>query len=192
MAATSFRAWDARDVLMMGSPAGTLLENFERGSISGDLVAALSTGVMTSVAVPLVGGDIVTSISFLSGATAAITPTAEWAALYGPFVSGSSTPKLGQSTSVSSAWAASTLKTFTLAAQIVIPTTGVYFVAVMVAAATVPTLVGKELGIAIASSALVTGMPNLSQTSGSALAATSPGTIVTPTAISAIPYCIIQ
>jgi hypothetical protein len=37
--------------------------------------AALTTQVMTSVAIPLEVGDVVTNLTFLSGATAAGTPT---------------------------------------------------------------------------------------------------------------------
>jgi hypothetical protein len=44
--------------------------------------AALTTQVMTSVAIPLEVGDVVTNLTFLSGATAAGTPTNWWFALY--------------------------------------------------------------------------------------------------------------
>ncbi|HET6353389.1 hypothetical protein, partial [Streptomyces sp.] len=43
---------------------------------------ALATGVMTSVPIYLQAGDVITNLSFRSGATAAGTPTAWWFALY--------------------------------------------------------------------------------------------------------------
>ena len=37
---------------------------------------------MTSLAVPIQAGEVITSITFRSGSTAAVTPTAWWFALY--------------------------------------------------------------------------------------------------------------
>jgi hypothetical protein len=166
-----------------------LIENFSRDLVATDLVASLTTAVMTSVAIPLQGGDVITSLSFLSGATAGGTLTNEWVALY----SSAATPALlGQSVTVTTAWAADTFKTFTLAAPIAITSTGVYYAALMVAATTVPTLMGRTTARAAVAGALITGMPILSQTSGSALAATAPGTIASPTTVATIPYCVAQ
>lgn len=187
MPGLNYHGWDPRDFLLAGSPTATLAENFPRDQVSTDLVASLASGVMTSVAVPLQAGDTVNSLSFLSGATALVTPTNEWAALYSP-----AGVLLAQSATVTTAWAADTYKTFALATPQVIPSTGVYYAAVMVAATTVPTLMGKTTGRAPAAGALVAGMVLLAQTSGSALTTTAPGTIASPTAIATIPYCVLQ
>jgi len=145
---------------------------------------ALATGVMTSVPIFLQAGDVVTNLSFRSGATAAGTPTNYWFALY----SDASTPALLAQTAdqASTAWAANTTKTLALSAPYTVPKTGIYWAAIMVTATTPPTLLG-----ACAAPAIVTGERNLSQSSGSALTATAPATIATPTAKTFVPYVVI-
>jgi hypothetical protein len=145
---------------------------------------ALASGVMTSVPIFLVAGDVVTNLSFRSGATAAGTPTNYWFALY----SDAATPALlGQTADqTSTAWAANTTKTLALAAPYTVPKTGIYWAAIAVTATTPPTLLG-----ACAAPAIVTGERNLSQSSGSALTATAPATIATPTAKTFAPYVVV-
>ena len=70
-----YRGFDERDYLLQGSPSATFAENFPHDQITTDLVASLTTAVMTSVAMPLIAGDIITRMSVLSGATALATPT---------------------------------------------------------------------------------------------------------------------
>jgi hypothetical protein len=192
MPGTNFRGWNLRDYLLNGSPTATLVENFPRDQVSTDLTASLVTAVMTSVAMPLQQGDTVTTIGFVSGATATGTPTNEWVALY----STAATPALiAQSVTVSTAWAANSLKAFTLATPYVVPTSGIYYASIMVAATVVPTLVGKVVGSTtalLAATGIVTGQPALAQNSGSALTTTAPATIATPTVQSVVPYCVIQ
>jgi len=144
---------------------------------------ALATGVMTSVPIFLQAGDVVTNLSFRSGATAAGTPTNYWFAIY----SDAATPALLAQTAdqTSTAWAANTTKTLALSAPYTVPKTGIYWAAIMVTATTPPTLLG-----ACAAPAIVTGERNLSQSSGSALTATAPATIATPTAKTFVPYVV--
>lgn len=144
---------------------------------------ALATGVMTSVPIFLQAGDVVTSLSFRSGATAAGTPTNYWVALY----SDAATPALlSQSADqTSTAWAANTTKTLALAAPQTISRTGIYWAALMVTATTPPTLLG-----CVSAPAIVAGERNLSVSSGSALTATAPATIATPAAKQFIPYVV--
>lgn len=138
-----------------------------------DDVAALATGVMTSVPLHLAAGDVVTNLTFISGATAAGTPTNYWFALY----STAATPALiAQSADqTSTAWAAETVKTLALSAAYTVPTTGVYWAAVMVTATTPPSLVGSS-----AAKPVLAGEKNLAQRSGSSLTATAPATIASP------------
>lgn len=189
MPGTNYRGYDMgnRTFLLNGSPTNTFVENFPRDQITGDLVAALVTAVMTSTAVELYAGDIVNSLTFLSGATAVGTPTNEWAALYDP-----NGNRLAQSTTVSTAWAADTAKTFTLATPQTISSTGIYYAALMVAATTPPTLMGRTMGRPSAAGAIVAGQVLLAQSSGSALTTTAPATIATPTAQAVIPYVVLQ
>ncbi|MGH3858241.1 hypothetical protein [Actinokineospora sp.] len=138
-----------------------------------DDVAALATGVMTSVPIWLNAGDLVTSLTFTSGGTAAGTPTNYWFALY----SSAATPALMAQTAdqLTAAWAADTVKTLALATAQRIVASGLYWAACMVTATTPPTLVGT-----IGAKPVLAGEGNLSQTSGAGLTTTAPATIATP------------
>lgn len=159
--------------------------NMRRLDATAD-TGALTTQVMTSVPVYLRRGDVVTNISFRSGGTAAGTPTNYWFALY----SNAATPALlGQTADqLTAAWAATSNKTLALASPVTIQTDGVYWVAIMVKATTVPTLVGVST---TAAAGIVTGEKNLAQTSGSALTTTAPATIASPTAAATVPLVIL-
>jgi len=156
--------------------------NLSRRVATSD-AAALTTQVMTSVAVNLQAGDIVTSLAFRSGATAAGTPTNWWFALYSP--AGVLLAQTADQTTT--AWAADTVKDVALATAQTVAVSGLYYAAVMVKATTVPTLVGLTLGRAGVSTGFLSTDKVLSQTSGAALTTTAPGTIATPTAIAACP-----
>lgn len=183
-------AWSTRDYLLNGSPLASarLSENYPREFINTDLVASLVTQVMTSVALLLEQGDVITNLTFLSGATAAGTPTNWWVALYDT----SLVPALiSQSADqLTAAWAADTAKTVALAAPYVVPKRGVYYAALMVKATTVPTLMGKTTARVTASGAIVTGQVVLAQNSGAALVGVAPATIATPTTQAVVPYCV--
>ncbi len=144
---------------------------------------ALATGVMTSVPIYLVAGDVVTNLSVVSGATAAGTPTAYWVALYDT----QATPALiAQSADqTTTAWAANTVKTLALSAAYTVAKTGIYHAAVMVTATTPPTLLGT-----LAARPVVTGERNLSQSSGSSLTTTAPATIASPTVKNFVPLVV--
>jgi len=166
---------------LQGRPSGLYAESFDRSQApSSDVAAALTTQVMTSVALFLEVGQTVTSLSFLSGVTAAGTPTNWWFALY----SDAATPALIAQTAdqTTAAWAADTIKTLALSAPYVVPVTGVYYAAVMVKATTVPSLIAKVAPRAAVNGALLSSKI-LAQTSGSALVATAPATIASPTTV---------
>jgi hypothetical protein len=169
-----------------GAPA-FMRTNLFRSQAGGNL-AALTTQVMTSVAVLLFAGEIVTNLTFMSGATAAGSPTNWWFALHDT----AATPALiAQSADqTTTAWAADTAKTLALSAPYTVPTTGIYYADVMVKATTVPTLIGATVQ-ADASGAVVAGMKVLARTSGSSLTATAPSTIATPTTVGTVPYVVI-
>ncbi len=151
--------------------------------------AAISTGVMTSTAVYLTKGTLVTKLAFMSGTTAAAGPPAHaWAALYDT----SATPALiGQSTdSTTLTWAARTLNAFTLATPYTVPTTGVYYASLMVTT-TAPTLqtTAATSNLLINTGAnFGTGAYDRCVTSGSSLTSTAPSTIATTTVATTIPY----
>jgi hypothetical protein len=171
---------------LAGLTTGLHRTNMTRYDVTTDL-AALTTQVMLSTALYLQAGDVVTSLTFKSGATAAATPTNYWAALYDT----ASTPAmLGQSADqLTAAWAANTRKTFTLASPYTVTKSGIYYPALMVKAGTVPSLIGATVFAGASAGVLATDKV-LAQTSGSALVATAPATIASPTAVATVPYVV--
>ncbi|MFG2722710.1 hypothetical protein ACGFW5_31090 [Streptomyces sp. NPDC048416] len=169
--------------LAAGQPFGTYRTNLERGLVVSDF-AVLTTQVMQSTLVYLQAGDLVTNLTFKSGATAAVTPTNWWFALY----SDDATPVLlAQSVDqTTAAWAANTAKTLALATPVSIPRSGMYSAAVMVKAGTTPSLLGAGT-ILGAVSGFVAGDLMLAQNSGASLAATAPSTITGGSAIGFVP-----
>jgi hypothetical protein len=178
----------ANDAALPSSPSTFFRANLPRFGLydsAGDTgQVALATGVMTAVRIKLAAGDVITSVSFRSGATAAGTPTNWWFALY----SNAATPALlSQSADqTSTAWAANTTKTLALAAAQTISVPGYYWVAINVTATTPPTLLGT-----CAVAPIVTGEPNMSVTSGSALTATATATLASPTVKQFVPYVVL-
>ena len=153
--------------------------NYDSASDSGSV--ALTTQVMTAVPIFLAAGETVTNISFVTGATAAGTPTNWWMALY----SNAATPALLAQTAdqTSGAIAAFTVITKALATPQLISKSDVYWVAIMVKATTVPTLLGQ-----VGMPPIVTGERNLAVTSGSSLTATATATLASPTLQRFVPY----
>ncbi|MFF1416567.1 hypothetical protein [Streptomyces sp. NPDC058280] len=146
-----------------------------------DDVAAAATGVMCSVALYLADGDTVTSLTFISGGTAAGTPTNYFFALYN-----TAGALLGQTADqLTAAWAADTAKTLALSAPVRVTKSGVYYAAVSVTATTVPTLIGTT-----GAKPILTSEVALAQTSGSGLTGTAPATIATPAFKRAVPLVI--
>lgn len=156
---------------------------------------ALATGVMTSVSIWLPAGITVTSIGFVSATTAADTPTHWGYALY----SSAATPaKLAQTADqTTTAFAANTLLYKALATPQVISKGAYYWVSMWMAATGCPTL--------LSSPALTAGLLNvgginpiaasdvaLAVTSGTAIAATAPATIATPTNSLVVPLCFVK
>ncbi len=151
-------------------------------------LAALTTQVMLSAAIVLQKDDLVTSLTFRSGGTAANTPTNWWFALY----SSAATPALLAQTAdqTSTAWAADEEKTVALATPQRIATAGVYYASIMMKATAPVSLAGIAVDHAELSTGILTGQKLLACTSGAALTATAPATIATPTAVVNVPYAI--
>ena len=180
------RDWIDPNYLLEGKPSGLLTSNIPRIMGTGNL-AALTTQVMTTVALPLQAGDVVTSLTFVSATTAANTPTNWWYALYSP--AGALLAQTADQTN--GAWAANTAKKLALATPQLITEAGVYYAGIMVKASTVPTLVGVTLHNAVEAGDIATlGYKVLAQTSDSSLTATAPATIGTATTIAVVPMVI--
>lgn len=169
--------------LLNGAPSTPVRESVDRRALTGNL-SALSTQVMLSVALPLDANDLVTNLTFLSGGTAAGTPTNWWFALYD--TAGALIAQTADQ--LTAAWAANTAITLALSTPYRVSTAGVFYAAVMVKATTPPTLAGVTLENAAAGGAIVSGQKVLAQTSGSSLTTTAPATIASPTTVATLAY----
>jgi hypothetical protein len=178
----------AREDYYLNGAANHVRETTPRRSLGSGDMSALTTQVMLSAAVELLAGDVITSLTFRTGATAAVTPTNWWLALYDT----AGTPALLAQTADQTTTAIGANTNFTKALQTpqTIVTSGTYYVALMVKATTVPTLRGLSLGNSGIASAILSGQKTLCQTSGSGLTTTAPGTIASPTAVGTLPYIV--
>lgn len=185
VAMRSLVAHDSRPTMMLASSA-RVRSTFDRRSAFTGAAVTLATGVMNSFAVELYAGDVVTTIAFRSGSTGATSPTNWWFALYDD----ASTPLLlGQTADqTSTAWGANTVMPKALAVAQTIPRTGVYYVSVMVAAATPPILTGLALQSTTLANGFTAGQKALCVTSGSALTTTAPASITSASTISTMAY----
>ncbi len=160
------------------------------GTMANTAIAA--TGVCHATAIALQAGDVITNITFVTATTAAGTPTAGFAALYNGTVSASTPTLMAQTADFgSTARAANTAYTVALAPAQTITTAGLYYVSISFTASTVPTLHGANLNNAVMSGAIITGMPTLAWTHGSAVGGTAPSTIASGSAVSTPVYFIL-
>lgn len=183
----------------VANPSYPARTNLEYLGITGlvDTAASLVTQIMTAVAIPVDVGTTVTKVSMLIGATAAVSPTNSFAALYsGTTVA--APPLIGQSTDGgNAAIAASARFDFTLTTPQTITAAqapnGFIWAAVMVKA-TVPSLVTVPTGAAATEYAWFTNTaggtaaaPAFCFSSGSALTGTAPATLIAAAAKTVAP-----
>ena len=170
------------DWLRAGSPA-VFAESVSKLLASSDLAIA-ATGVELAADIALDAGDVVTSLTFVVGGTAAGTPTAGYAVLRD-----AAGAKLVQTADFgSTARAANTAYTVALTSAYQVTATGLYRVGISFTASTVPTLRGVSLA-----NAAVTGVGRANAvTHGSSVGAVAPATVATPTTVFAIPYFLVS
>lgn len=161
-------------------------ESFPRWAIDTD-TDPLTTQVALSVGVPCQVGDVITNITFKSGATAAGTPTNWWFALYD--TSGTLLDQTADQTTT--AWAANTAQTVALGTPQLCTVEGIYWVAIMMKATDQVSLLGRSLGLAGASAGILSTHAVMAQTHGSSLTDTAPATITSATTVAAMPYCVL-
>lgn len=150
-------------------------------------LAATATGVGILTPIYLVVGDIVTYLTFVSGNTAAGTPTNYWHALYD--IDGA---LLAQSADqLTAAWAANTAKKLALSSPVTAEYTGWYYAATSSTATTVQTLIGCA-PIVTASAAIHADSLKLGATFGSAMAGTAPATAGTLTGVAKCPLVVVS
>ena len=181
---------------LLGSPSNSqvtgqpIRSNLEWLGVNGlaDTAASLVTQVMTVVPVPVDSGVSIKNISMLVGATAAGTPTNSWAALYAG--TNTATPALIAQTADGTTTAISASARFDFSftntnVQTITPALAPYgyiFVAIMVKATTVPSLVTVPNGAAAAQYAWFSNFPGASFASVPGTLAFSAGSSLTTTA----------
>jgi hypothetical protein len=158
--------------------AGTLYETFDRDNCDEINSSVLSSGRMSLQAIWLPAGVTINSISFWSATTALATGTNQLFGLYDFNLN-----LLRQSVNdTSNAWAANSRKTLALSSAFTTTYTGLYYLAVMITATTVPTLKGNT---AKTGGQLNAGLPSMGGTSNTGLTtalpatANAPGTVTT-------------
>lgn len=120
-------------------PTGCKAETHDRSYLTETNTTLTTTGQIYCQAIFLIAGTVVTNITICSATTAASVPTHYCFALYNTALS-----LLGSTADqTSTAWAANTLKTLALTAPYTVPTTGIYYIAFMMVATTVPTIKGN-------------------------------------------------
>lgn len=171
------------DRARVGALAGQYGETVPK-IMAGSDVAIAATGVEQSTMIALDAGTVVTSLTFVTGGTAAGTPTAGYACLRGP-----TGALLGQTADfTSTARAANTAYTVSLASPVVIPSGGLYRIGISFTAGTVPTLRGATLGNA----ALTPVGTTIAVTHGSAVAGVAPAATSSPTNVATLPYFLVS
>lgn len=115
---------------------GAIAESWPRRSNGATHAAITANGTLVLIAIGLFEGMEVSSVTFASGSTALATGTAQWAALYSL-----DRAKLRVTEDrTNEAWSGSAEKTFTYTTPYTIPSTGLYYVGLMISATTHPTL----------------------------------------------------
>lgn len=170
------------DWLRAGSPT-VFAESVPKILAASDLAIA-ATGVELAVDIELDAGDLVTSLTWVTGGTAAGTPTAGYVVLRD-----SAGAKLVQSADFgSTARAANTAYTSALTTPYQVTATGLYRIGISFTASTVPTLRGVSMA-----NAAVCGVGRANAvTHGSSVGAVAPSTVASPTTVFAVPYFLVS
>lgn len=175
-----------------GAPARTNLI-YPFGNITDGAIG--TTGVSTSVAVPVEWGDVISKITVFVGATAEGTGTHSFLALY----SGIATPALlAQSADDTGAAAlgASAAYGRSLATAVAITPTnapyGFVYATVNVTASQIPTLASMATPTAVGYQLTTNGPLFFAATHGSAQGATAAATIASPTAFARAPIVLLS
>ena len=166
------------DHLRQGAPTGTFVESYPR-HLCGTDNAIGASGVEHCTAIALQAGDVITNITFVTGGTAAVNPSAGYAVLRT-----AAGAKLAQTADFgSTARAANTAYTVALASAYTITQAGIYLVGISFTADTAPTLRGLTVGNVAMAGAIGLSAVVLAKTHGSAVGATAPSTVATPTTV---------
>jgi hypothetical protein len=125
------------------APTGALAETFPRQTRPVSIASQIS-GTLVLCAIYLPSGLAISSITFFSGATALVTGSNQWFALYN-----SALAKLAVTADdTSTAWGANAAKTLTISGGYTTTASGLHYVGICVVASTVPSLTGQDASVA--------------------------------------------
>lgn len=119
--------------------------------LSNNTAQTIASGTLYMVAIYLGAGDAITSVSFVSGATAGVNLTHQWFAIYDDHLgtsSGAAYAKLAATDDdTNAAWGSSTVKTLNLTSTYNPVRSGLHYLGVLLTASTtVPNLVNQTGG----------------------------------------------
>ena len=150
-----------------------------RGSVT-DAAASLVSGDMLIVAIPVDIGVTISTVSMFVGATAASTPTHQWAALYSGVLTTAKLLGTQSADGTTTAIPASARYPFPIAAYTIQPADapfGYIYAGISVTGSGVPSLRSCAVATAIQYADYTTAPPFLGGTYSSALGATAPATV---------------
>ena len=186
------------DTLQVGNALAPARTNLNRYAALTDVAAVPATEQVVFVPVLLLDGDVVTNVTYRTGATAASTPTHQWAALYD--TTGTLIHQSADSTTT--ARAANTTVTLALSAAYTVAAAGggVFYVALGFTASTVPSVLTQVLASDSGVEPLFAGLSSSSavslarKTVAGAYTTTAPATIAGATGLTTTvnaPYVIL-
>lgn len=177
----------ASGALVTTAPTGALAQTFGRETRI-DNVSGPTSGREILTLIYLTAGTLVSNITFFSGTTAATTPTNQWFSLR------SSARALLAITAddTTTAWGANTKKTLAVSSPYTVPTSGLYYLGFMVAAAAVPTWLGafQQHSVIALQPLILTGTDNTN--TGLTTPASAPATSAALGVGSTIPYAYVS
>ena len=122
-------------------PTNAKASTMSRASYIGNTTSGIVTGYLNWTAIDLAAGEPVTSITFVSGSTAAGSPTNQWFAL----ADSNRLVLAVTADDTTTAWTPTTAKTLTVASGPFVPTySGLHYVGFMVTATTMPSLLAAS------------------------------------------------
>lgn len=163
-------------------PAGAIAIDFPRLGSTLANSALIISGRLHVVGLDVPAGKLITSITFMSGTQAAVTPTNQWFCALDP----TTRAVLGLTADdTTTAWNASTAKTLTLASPFVTTRRGL-LIGINVVAGTVPSLLAV---VSTQAANLVTPVPNGFSTTGLTNPASLPNPAGAIAGQAAMPLC---
>lgn len=171
--------------LRAGSPGANFSETVDRlHSKPADDLAIAATGIELAVVCPAEAGQLISNVTFVTGGTAAGTPTNGYAVIRD--LAGNKITQTADFTTT--ARATNTAYTVALTTAYLMPASGLIRVGISFTATTVPTLRGVSLANAVLAGAVFSGATVLAQTHGSGVLGVAPATIAAPSTAFAVPY----